>query len=85
MAILPRFNWTGKCLKIFRAALDLSQSEMAEELGIGQKAISDYEASRREIPKRMQILLTALCIAVSKDHPEIEAYVDGLFKRSATD
>lgn len=85
MAILPRFNWTGKNLKVFRAALDLSQSELANELGIGQKAISDYESGQREIPKSMQMLLTALCLVVSKEDPEIAGYVDGLFKRSATD
>ncbi len=43
-----------------RAALDLTQAALAEELGVSLRAVKHYEAGDRKVPKPVEKLLDTL-------------------------
>lgn len=50
----------GKELKIKRAILDMTQSELADELEMNPNTISRYENEDLPIPKTVELALEAL-------------------------
>ncbi len=42
----PREPWTAERIAALRADLGLSQAEMAEELGVRQQTVSEWETGR---------------------------------------
>lgn len=42
----PREPWTAERIAALRAELGLSQAEMAEELGVRQQTVSEWETGR---------------------------------------
>jgi len=56
---------TGEELRAWRLRYDLSQAELAELLGVGQRTISAWELGQRKIPVYIPVLLeylTRFCI-----------------------
>ena len=51
---------TGEELKIRRATLGLSQSELAEELELTQNTVSRYEIGKLPIPKLVALAVDCL-------------------------
>ena len=50
----------GKRLKTLREMLDMSQTELADKLGVSQKAISQWERGERDIPTAILLKLHEL-------------------------
>ena len=63
----PLRRMSGEELRNWRLKHDLSQQELAELLGVSQKAISHWERGERKIPLYLAFLLEVL---------EKEGYVD---------
>ena len=51
---------TNKEFKIKRVTLDLTQAQIAEELGIAANTVSRYETSDLPIPKTVELAMEAL-------------------------
>ena len=56
----PLRRMTGEELRAWRIEHDLSQAELAELLGVSQKAISHWEKEDRKIPLYLPFLLEML-------------------------
>lgn len=51
---------TGKEFKIKRVTLDLTQAEIASELGIQPNTVSRYETGDLKVPKTVELAIEAL-------------------------
>ena len=59
----PRMSLTPPTaveLKTFRSSTGLSQSELANELGVSKRAIEEWEAGRRTPPAFLRLALAAV-------------------------
>ncbi len=56
----PLRRMSGEELRAWRIKHDLSQAELAELLGVSQRAISHWESEQRPIPLYIPILLEYL-------------------------
>lgn len=57
----------GDRVQSLRKAHDMSQSELAEHIGVSQSNISAYESGKQE-PKMSQLILLARTFGVSIDY-----------------
>ncbi len=53
---------TGKYLREYRKKYGLTQSEMAEKLGVTKESVSEWERERRELPGTIKFALKATSV-----------------------